>query len=224
VGETLAETRVEVEALRTDLQQRANALEARVRHALDIPARIRENPVVFIGIGLGTAFLVAGGPMRVARLVRRRLRPSSAEQAYDALPKAMQAWVDTVASGIGPRAAGARNAMAEELLSWRHNAVKSKKARRELAKSITEGPPGPERAIWRAVESGLTLLSAAMARRAIERFINGPPGGAGVTSTPSSSTKPANGNGGGPHVETGPGPREYSGFATVARPQASADG
>jgi hypothetical protein len=216
VGETLAETRVEVEALRTDLQQRADALEARVRHALDIPARIRENPLVFIGIGVGTAFLVAGGPMRVARLVRRRMRPSTAEQAYDALPKAMQAWVDTVAGGVGQRAGGARNALAEELLAWRHNAVKSKKARRELAKSITEGPPGPERAVWRAVESGLTLLSAALARRAIERFINGSPAGSPASATPTPGRPGGHGNGGS-RADAGPGPREYSGFATVAR-------
>lgn len=221
MGETLAETRVEVETLRGDLQRRADALEARVRHALDIPARIRENPLVFIGIGVGTAFLVAGGPMKVARLVRRRIRPSTAEQAYDALPKAMQAWVDTVAGGVGSRAAGARVALAEELLAWRHNAVKSKKARKELAKSITEGPPGPERAIWRAVESGLTLLSAAMARRAIERFVSGPP------AMPSSGQKKAavpattNGDGGPDRSGVGPGPRAYSGFATVARGDSS---
>ncbi len=202
MGETLAETRVEVEAQREELQRRAEELEARVRHALDLRARFRENPILFLGIAAGTAFLVAGGPMRMARLVRRRLRPSAAEQAYDALPKSMQAWVDTMAGGVGPRAARARETLAEELLTWRHAATRSRKARRELAKSITEGPPGPERAIWKAVESGLTLVSAALARRAVERFVSGPP-----TSPPSDGSAP----------EAGPGPRSYSGFSTLAR-------
>jgi hypothetical protein len=202
VGETLAETRLEVEAQREELQHRVEELEARVRHALDLPARFRENPILFLGIAAGTAFLVTGGPMRMARLVRRRLRPSAAEQAYDALPKAMQAWVDTMAGGMGPRAARARQALAEELLAWRFAATKNKKARRQLAKAITEGPPGPERAIWKAVESGLTLLSAAIARKAVERFVSGPP-----------ARPPTNGSA----TESGPGARAYSGFSTLAR-------
>jgi len=202
VGETLAETRLEVDAQRQELQRRADELQARVRHALDIRARFKENPLLFVGIAAGTAFLVVGGPTRVARLVRRRLRPSAAEQAYDALPKSMQAWVDTMAGGVGPRAAKARNALAEELLAWRFAATKNKKARKALAKSITEGPPGPERAIWRAVESGLTMVTAALARRAITRFISGPPPAASANGTVDAA---------------GPGPREYSGFSTLAR-------
>jgi len=207
VGETLAETRLAVEAHRADLQHQAEELEARIRHALDLRARFRENPALFIGIGAGAVFLVAGGPMRVARIVRRRLRPSAAEQAYDALPKSLQTWVDTVASGVGPRAAAARFALAEELLAWRHNATRSRKARKQLAKSITEGPPGPERAVWRAVETALGMVSAALARKAVERFITGEPVARPATPAPKEGESPA----------PGPGPREYSGFSTLAR-------
>ena len=131
---------------------------------------------------------------------------ANAKQAYDALPRSMQAWVDQMAGGVGPRAAKARHALAEELLAWRHSATKSKKARKELAKAITEGPPGPERAVWKAVESGLTMVSAALARRAIARFISGPP------AAPAAS-EPVDGG--------GPGPREYSGFSTLARNEGS---
>jgi hypothetical protein len=43
---------------------------------------------------------------------------------------------------------------------------------------MVEGPPGPERTIWKASEAALTLLSAALARKAIEAFITGErPGG-----------------------------------------------
>jgi hypothetical protein len=208
VGETLAETRLAVEAHRADLQHQADELEARIRRALDLRARFRENPALFIGIGAGALFLVAGGPMRMARLVRRRLRPSAAEQAYDALPKSLQTWIDTVATGVGPRAAAARYALAEELLAWRHNATRSRKARKQLAKSITEGPPGPERAIWRAVETALGMVSAAVARKAVERFITGEP-----VVRPASPHTPDGGS------TVGPGPREYSGFATAQRLQ-----
>lgn len=208
MGETLAETRVEVAAQRAELEQTTQRLEARVRRAIDIPARFKENPALFIGLGLGTAFLVVGGPKRVAGFLRRRLRPKTAERAYDALPTAMQAWVDAVASGAGPRAGKARDALVEEIQSWRRDQLKSRKARRELAKAVVEGPPGPSRAAWKAAETGLALVSAALARKAIERFITGgePP------AQPKDGPKPS------PTADS-PGAREYSGFSTLGQPQ-----
>jgi hypothetical protein len=173
VGETLAETRLEVDAQRAELDRTAQALEKRVRHALDIKARFRENPALFIGLGAGAAFLLVGGPMRIARLVRRRTNPSTVEQAYDALPKPMRQWVDTLAGEVGPRAADARAALVEELHRWRMEPLRNKKARRELAKAMAEGPPGPSRAGWKAAEAALTLVSAALARRAIAAFVTG---------------------------------------------------
>jgi hypothetical protein len=173
VGETLAETRVEVEAQRAENERTATELEARVRRALDVKARFKENPALFIGLGVGAAFLLLGGPRRVARGLRRRMNPTGAEQAYDALPKSMQAWVDTLVGEVGPKAGRAREALIEELQRWRTEPIKNKKARRELAKAMVEGPPGPSRTAWKAAEAALTLLSAAMARRAIEAFITG---------------------------------------------------
>lgn len=212
MGETLAETRLEVEQQRATLQRTADRLEARVRYALDVKSRFKENPLLFIGIGAGAAFLVTGGPVRVARLLRRRVRPTNVEQAYDALPKSMQAWVDTVAGGVGPRAAAARNALADELQAWRLGAVRSKKARKELAKAISEGPPGAERAMWKAVEPALAMVTAALARKAMERFITGGPGGtdaarAAAAASPAMPAPPPSAHGA----------REYSGFSTLAR-------
>jgi hypothetical protein len=173
VGETLAETRVEVATQRAENERNATELEARVRHALDIKARFRENPLVFIGVGAAVVFLVAGGPGRVIRAVKRRTNPSRAEELYDALPSSMQAWVDALVSGTGPRAQAARDTLVEELQRWRHEPIKDKKARQELAKAMVEGPPGPQRTAWKAAEVAAGLVSAALARKAIEAFITG---------------------------------------------------
>jgi hypothetical protein len=164
-------------------------------------------------LGLGAAFLVAGGPKRVARLLRRRLRPNASEQAYDALPSAMQAWVDAVAGGVGPKAGKAREAMVAEIQSWRRDQLKSRKARRELARAVVDGPPGPSRTAWKAAEAGLTLLSAALARKAIERFLSGgqPPDKAELAKAEPAAQPPAD----------SPGRREYSGFSTLAPPPGS---
>jgi hypothetical protein len=171
VGETLAETRVEVDAQRAELERTA----AQLRHALDLRARFRENPALFVGLGAGAVFLLVGGPIRVARLARRRLVRTQPEKAYDALPKPLQHWVDDVAGAVGPRATEARQTLSEELVRWRHDPRRHGKASRKLAKEIAEGPPGPSRAGWRAFEAFATILTAALARKAVERFLSGEP-------------------------------------------------
>jgi hypothetical protein len=169
--ETLAETRVAIGAQRAELERTADQL----RDALDVRKRFRENPALLIGIGAGAVFLLAGGPVRVAKLVRRRVFRSDPEKAYDSLPKPMQAWVDHMAGAVGPRASEARETLARELTLWRHNPRKHGKVSKKLAKQIAEGPPGPERAIWNAFEAGAAILTAALARKAVERFLSGEP-------------------------------------------------
>jgi hypothetical protein len=171
VGETLAETRLEIESKRTELE----ATSAQLRDALDIRKRFKENPALVIGIGAGAAFLIAGGPQRIAGLVRRQVFPTNPEKAYDSLPKPMQSWVDHMAGAVGPRASEARHALAEELVRWRHDPRKHGKISKKLAKQIAEGPPGPQRAAWTAFEAGAAIVMAALARKAVERFLSGEP-------------------------------------------------
>jgi len=172
VGEDpLAETRLEISAQRTEMERTADQL----RDTLDLKARFKENPALVVGLGAAAVFLVAGGPVRVAKLLRRRIFRSDPEKAYDALPKPMQSWVDHMAGAVGPRAAEARETLAEELHRWRHDPRKHGKVSKKLAKQIAEGPPGPQRAAWNAFEAGAAILTAALARKAVERFLSGEP-------------------------------------------------
>jgi len=175
VGETLAETRLEVDAQRVEMEQTAEQLRARVQHTLDLRARLRENPALFVGLGAGAVFLLAGGPVRLARLARRRLMRTQPEKAYDTLPKPMQSWVDSLVDKVGPRADEARQLLAAELVRWRAEPTKNKKLRKELAKQMVEGPPGPGRTGWKAFEAAAAIISAALARKAVERFLSGEP-------------------------------------------------
>ena len=172
MGETLAETRVEVSTQRADVEQTAQQLQARVRRALDIRAKIRENPVLVGGLAAGAVFLAVGGPIRLLRAARRRVAPTRVEQAYDTLHKALQRWVDAASDAVGPKADEARRTLAEELQRWRAEPTDKKRAR-QLAKEMAEGRPGPGRTAWKAFEAAATLISAALARRAIERFMSG---------------------------------------------------
>lgn len=169
--DSLAETRLAVSAQRTDLERTADQL----RDALNLKRRFSDNPALFVGLGAGAVFLLAGGPVRVARLARRRLFRSDPEKAYDALPKAMQTWVDHMAGAVGPRAGEARQTLSEELLRWRHDPRRHGKISKKLAKQVAEGPPGPQRAAWSAFEAGAAILTAALARKVVERFLSGEP-------------------------------------------------
>ena len=167
--EKLTATRAQIAAQRTELERTSDQL----RDALNLKKRFQENPALFVGIGAGAVFLLAGGPVRVAKLVRRRAFRSDPEKAYDALPKPMQSWVDHMAGAVGPRAEDARESLAKELARWRHDPRKHGKVSKKLAEQIAEGPPGPQRAVWNAFEAGAAILTAALARKAVERFLSG---------------------------------------------------
>ena len=169
--EKLAATRLAIASQKSELERTSDQL----RDALDLKKRFKENPAMLVGLGAGALFLVAGGPVRVAKLVRRRVFRSDPEKAYDALPKPMQSWVDHMAVAVGPRAAEARETLSEELLRWRHNPRKHGKISKKLAKQVAEGPPGPQRAAWNAFEAGAAILTAALARKVVERFLSGEP-------------------------------------------------
>ena len=167
--EKLTATRAQIAAQRAELERTSDQL----RDALNLKKRFQENPALFVGLGAGAVFLLAGGPVRVAKVVRRRLFRSDPEKAYDALPKPMQSWVDHMAGAVGPRADEARESLAKELARWRHDPRKHGKVSKKLAEQIAEGPPGPQRAAWNAFEAGAAILTAALARKAVERFLSG---------------------------------------------------
>ncbi|MDQ4035291.1 MAG: hypothetical protein M3153_05110 [Chloroflexota bacterium] len=169
--EPLAETRLAIRAQRTELERTADQL----RDALDLKKRFTENSALVVGLGAGALFLLAGGPVRAARLVRRRVFRSEPEKAYDALPKPMQSWVDSMAGTIGPKAADARQSLSEELLRWRHDPKRHGKVSKKMAEQMAKGPAGPRRTAWTAFEAGAAILTAALARKAVERFLSGEP-------------------------------------------------
>jgi len=167
----LAATRAEISAQRAELERTSDQM----RDALNLKKRFQENPALFVGVGAGAVFLLAGGPVRVARLVRRRAFPTDPEKAYDSLPKPMQSWVDHMSGAVGPRASEARATLSEELHRWRHDPRRHGKISKKLAKQIAEGPPGPRRVAWTAFEAGAAIVTAALARKAVERFLSGEP-------------------------------------------------
>ncbi|HEY3335000.1 MAG TPA: hypothetical protein VGK16_07145 [Candidatus Limnocylindrales bacterium] len=71
MGEGSDSARAGVLAARATLDGELERLEASARAAVDIPAKVRRNPVKSAGIAAGAGFLLVGGPRRLFRGAKR---------------------------------------------------------------------------------------------------------------------------------------------------------
>ncbi|MEX1295456.1 MAG: hypothetical protein AB1Z67_04710 [Candidatus Limnocylindrales bacterium] len=82
----VTEAMVELEAARTQFSESLDGLSEATRSALDVPAKIKRNPVKAAALVGGTGFLLVGGPRRVARYVGRRVFPQRPDPHAGILP------------------------------------------------------------------------------------------------------------------------------------------
>ncbi len=90
MGTRTSAARAEVVAAREGLADEAVRLEASARAAVDIPARIRREPVKMAGAASGAAFLLLGGPRRVLRRARRAVFGPDADLPKSMLPNEVE--------------------------------------------------------------------------------------------------------------------------------------
>lgn len=64
MGKATDQTRREIEQTRRRITAEVDQLESTVRATLDWQAYVRSRPWLFVGIAIGTGFLLAGGPKR----------------------------------------------------------------------------------------------------------------------------------------------------------------
>ena len=91
MGEGTSVARAEVLAAREALDEELVRLEASVRAAVDIPAKIKRNPVKAAGLAGGAAFVVLGGPRRVLRGARHAVFGRPAPLPESMLPEEIDA-------------------------------------------------------------------------------------------------------------------------------------
>ena len=87
MGASTDAARARVLAARGQLEDQVARLEAAGRSAVDIPSKVRREPAKTAGLAAGAAFLVAGGPRRVFRRVRRAVQGPEADMPKSMLPK-----------------------------------------------------------------------------------------------------------------------------------------
>jgi len=98
MADAKADARRQVEQARQAVETELDNLGTATRAALDIPAKVRRHPVQTAGVAGGAAFLLLGGPRRVAKGIEKRffpkrharppkVLPRDVEQALDRLPE-----------------------------------------------------------------------------------------------------------------------------------------
>ena len=117
-----------------------------------------------------------------------------------------------LADEAGPKAGEVRDQLVEELKRWRRDPIKDKKARKELAKQMVEGPPGPQRAAWTAAETALGRIAAAVAKKAIDRFLTDEPA-KGDRAAAATAAARAKASSTAHNTAAGPGPEDYAGWS-----------
>ena len=146
MGEGSDSARAGVLAARATLAEELEQLEASTRAAVDIPAKVKRNPVKSVGIAAGAGFLLVGGPRRLFRGAKR-----VAFGPPEPLPKSMlPKEIDKTLKGLGSDGEKVRGTI-----------------EREFAAYLEQTAPVRNKRDLNAVTA---IILSALARPIIERF------------------------------------------------------
>ena len=160
--------RQEAVAARAGLADEAGRLKASARSAVDVRAKVKQNPGKAAAVAAGTAFAVAGGPKRVFRAVKRRVvgepDPLPASLLPDEVDRAIRSlgdngakvrgalergFADYLDATAGDRKAAARSRSVSRLAVRIGTPVAARAAKEALKRVLAEpdrpGDKGPAR-------------------------------------------------------------------------------
>jgi hypothetical protein len=145
----------QVIAAREALGGELDELSAAARSAVDIPAKIRHNPVQTAALAGGAGFLVLGGPKRVLRAVVKRVRPQRADRHRGLLPNEVE---KAIKDSAGPRAPEVQAALEQDFADYL-----KKKAKQEP-------PPNAAQSLWKTYDALIGPLAAMGAKQLAGRL------------------------------------------------------
>jgi hypothetical protein len=157
MGEPLAEARQEVVNARQAAASELDELGDSFRAAIDIPAKIRRNPLKTAGLAGGAAFLALGGPKRMLKGVERRLFPARADRIKSLLPEDVARAVDR----LGEDAEGVRSHLERDFKAF-------------LDKRHPSEQPNARRSLWRTYDIMLGSIGSLAARELAKRLFEAP--------------------------------------------------
>ncbi len=151
---TTKQANQEVVAARKALGHELDELRGAARSAVDIPAKVKANPVKTMGLIGGAGFLAVGGPKRIIQAMERRVRPTKKDRLKGILPKDVEKLVDKTASN----AEEVRQRLEQDFYDWMSK------------KRPQQAPAGARQSFWKTYDSFLGPLGALGAKAMAEKL------------------------------------------------------
>lgn len=157
MAQSTAEARQEVENARRVAGAELNELGEAARAAIDIPAKVRRNPLRVAGLASGLAFLALGGPKRVLRAAESRFWPSRQQRVKQVLPDE----VARVVNRLGDEAEAVRDHLERDFVRY-------------LEKRHPQEVPNARRSLWKTYDTLLAPIGGAAAAALAKRLFESP--------------------------------------------------
>jgi len=150
------ESRRQVIAARQELGDGLDDLTLAFRSAIDIPAKIRKNPLQTVALAGGAGFLAVGGPKKVIRAAVHRIRPSTRRPHDGLLPKDID---KVVRRKGGPRADEIETALENDFADYLKRKGK-----------VVGTEPNAGKSLWKTYDTIVGPLGALVAKQLVERL------------------------------------------------------
>jgi hypothetical protein len=123
---------------------------------MDIPAKVRKNPVKSAALAGGAGFLLLGGPRRVASAVISRVAPKRRRPYEGLLPRDIERILRDTGVADVP---GVRDALERDFAEYLKRKGKAEQER-----------PNPADSLWRTYDAVVGPLGTVAARTLVERL------------------------------------------------------
>ena len=125
MGEGSESARAQVLAAREALAGELELLEASARTAVDVPAKVRRNPVKTAGVAAGAGFILVGGPQKLFRRAKRAVLGPSEPLPRSMLPDE----IERAVRELGTDGDKVRGTLEREFAAYLQQTAKARKQR-----------------------------------------------------------------------------------------------
>ena len=146
----------QVVAARADLDADIDRLEAAARAAVDVPAKVRREPVKAAGVAAGAAFLALGGPKRLFRRAKRAITGKEDDLPSELLPDE----INKVLKKLGSDGKKVQLTLDKEFARYLDDRAKERKKEGMLAAAVALGT------------TALRPVALRTGRQLVERMLN----------------------------------------------------
>ncbi len=144
----------DVDGARRNVAAELDNLNTSVRAAVNIPAKIKANPVPTLGAAGGAAFLLLGGPRRLAQTIEKQLFPKRYERPPKVLPRDIEKSLDRLPEEDRDKV---RAHLEKDFAAY-------------LRAEHPKDPPTARTSAWKTYDMLLGIVGAAAARELVKKL------------------------------------------------------